>query len=106
MQTYSGMAPYILGFHLTIDGWRDNRLETGWRTKTPLKNQTTSTTFGGDNEEMGYMEAALGQPRATLGFGLHGPDPPTFVKAVARLLPDLKALQLLTSGDKPPLKRA
>jgi hypothetical protein len=26
MQTYSGMAPYIVGFHLTIDGWRANRL--------------------------------------------------------------------------------
>jgi hypothetical protein len=24
-QTYSGMMPYIIGFHLTVDGWRDNR---------------------------------------------------------------------------------
>jgi hypothetical protein len=23
-QTYSGMTPYIIGFHLTIDGWRCN----------------------------------------------------------------------------------
>lgn len=23
-QTYSGMTPYIIGFHLMIDGWRDD----------------------------------------------------------------------------------
>ena len=23
-QTYSGMTPYIIGYHLTIEGWREN----------------------------------------------------------------------------------
>jgi hypothetical protein len=30
-QTYPPMTPFLKGFHLTIDGWRDGRGEYGWR---------------------------------------------------------------------------
>jgi hypothetical protein len=32
-QTYSGMTPYLIGFHLTIDGWRENQMSTGCKEK-------------------------------------------------------------------------
>jgi hypothetical protein len=35
--TYSGMNPYLIGFHLTIDVWRNNRDEDGWKQKPPKK---------------------------------------------------------------------
>jgi hypothetical protein len=40
-QTYSGMTPYIIGFHLTIDGWLENRLTSGWRMKEAGNDKTT-----------------------------------------------------------------
>jgi hypothetical protein len=30
-RTYKPMAPFLLGFHLTIDSWRPGRDEEGWR---------------------------------------------------------------------------
>jgi hypothetical protein len=108
-QTYSGMTPYIIGFHLTIDGWRDNRLDTGWRKKEPLKGPTLEGARGdgGVGEEMLAMEQALGHTREEMGLGSSLPEePPTFVKAAPRLLSDLLAFRALMSGEKPPLKRA
>jgi hypothetical protein len=32
-RTYTGMNPYLIGFHLTIDGWRKDRDAEGWRQK-------------------------------------------------------------------------
>ena len=33
VQTYPWMNPYIKGLHLTIDGWRPERVAGGWRDK-------------------------------------------------------------------------
>jgi hypothetical protein len=30
-RTFPATVPYLKGFHLTIDGWRKNRNEDGWR---------------------------------------------------------------------------
>jgi hypothetical protein len=30
-QTFPAFVPYMKGFHLTIDGWRRNRSDEGWR---------------------------------------------------------------------------
>jgi hypothetical protein len=30
-RTFPAMVPYLKGFHLTIDGWRKNRNEDGWK---------------------------------------------------------------------------
>jgi hypothetical protein len=108
-QTYSGMTPYIIGFHLTIDGWRENRLESGWRKKDPLKDQTSDVAWGdgGKGEEMLAMEQALGRSREDMGLGsTQAEEAPQFVKAAPRFLPDLMALRALMSCEKPPLKRA
>jgi hypothetical protein len=31
IQTYSGFASYLIGFHMTIDGFRRGRDKNGWR---------------------------------------------------------------------------
>jgi hypothetical protein len=102
-QTYSGMTPYIIGFHLTIDGWRENRTKDGWQRKD---NRKAIIGDRGASDEMLAMEAALEQTREGLGLGSSGAqDPPKIVKAVPRFIFDLKALRALMAGDKPPLKR-
>jgi hypothetical protein len=106
-QTYSGMTPYLIGFHLTLDGWRENRTDSGWRKKEkpqekPPKNQGDS----GASEEMLKMEISLGLSRESLGLTPSWVEPPKFVKAAPRFLSDLKALRALLAVDKPPLKRA
>jgi hypothetical protein len=30
-RTYPGMIPYLIGIHMTIDGWWNTRDATGWR---------------------------------------------------------------------------
>jgi hypothetical protein len=103
------MTPHIIGFHLTVDGWRDNRLESGWRKKDPLKGQTSNAAIGdgGAGEEILAVEQALGHAREDMGLGASfAEEAPKFVKAVPRFLPDLMALRALMSSEKPPLKRA
>ena len=33
VRTYPALKPYLTGFHLTIDGWRNGRDKDGWRMK-------------------------------------------------------------------------
>jgi hypothetical protein len=33
-RTYPAITPYVKGYHLTIDGWRDNQDSEGWRVPT------------------------------------------------------------------------
>jgi hypothetical protein len=102
--TYSGMTPYIIGFHLTIDGWHANILVSGWRNKEGEARDQCGD--GGVCNEILQIEMALGQTRDDLGLNVSHSDPPKFVKAVPCLFLDLKALCALTSGKMPPLKRA
>jgi hypothetical protein len=106
-QTYSGMTPYIIGFHLTINGWLDNRLVSGWRMKEKFKGRPKETigTNSGAGEELLQIETALRQTRGDLGLSSGEADPLKLVSAVPRFLPDLKALRSLLSGKRPPLKR-
>jgi hypothetical protein len=107
-QTYSGMTPYIIGFHLTIDGWRENRMASGWR-KKESQHPTHPQSNCGDGDvstELVRMSAALGESMETLGSSLGGEDPPKFVKAAPRFMSDLKALRPLMMDPTPPLKRA
>jgi hypothetical protein len=103
------MTSYIIGFHLTIDGWHDTILASGWRKKEMKKGKLRSTTQAGDggmSDEILQIETALSRTRDALGLDTSYSDPPKFVKAVPCLLLDLKALGALTSGNTPPLKRA
>jgi hypothetical protein len=84
-QTYRFMTPYLIGFHMTIDSWRLNRNSEGWRF---LPQHVRRAEESGDWEEH-----------------VSGPEGPAEVKAVPRLRQDLEALQALTQGAQPPLRR-
>lgn len=78
-RTYTAMNPYLKGLHLTIDSWRENRDEDGWRVTSEADTRLDS-----------------------------GPAPeaaPPRVKAVPRLAGDLRALEELTAFEHPPKVR-
>ncbi len=70
------IAPYLKGIHLTLDGWRANRDDEGWR-------------------------MAL-DPGAELDVS--HPNAPVEVQAVSRLTTDLEALATLFNSSHPPLR--
>jgi hypothetical protein len=75
-RTYTSMVPYLKGLHLTIDSWRPNRDEDGWKLTSDLEPRIDGITEG-----------------------MTGPQ---LVEAVPRLKNDLQALLELTEGDEPP----
>ena len=82
-QTYKNMTPYLNGLHMTIDSWRPNRDEEGWRKA---------------KETLVVHEAEWSMPFDKV-------DGPTLVKGVPRLSNDVRALQSLTKHDRPILRR-
>lgn len=78
-RTYTTMLPYLKGLHLTIDSWRPNRDEEGWRLGKEGSDEV-DPTVNPDNA-------------------------PARVKAVPRLANDLRALEELTAAKEPPRVR-
>ena len=85
-QTYRCMASYLIGFHMTIDGWRRGRDGEGWRI-----GGSQAAYFG--NQDEGYLTDV--EPERA----------PKTVAAVPRLKHDVEALQSLCSDEEPTLKR-
>ena len=78
------MVPYLKGFHLTIDGWRSNRNEFGWKmSQIHLK-------LKDDGKDSSNLQEDAS-------------DYPSEVKPVPRFIYDLHALHLLTETTKPPV---
>jgi hypothetical protein len=94
-RTYGAMVPYLKGLHLTLDSWRPDRDEDGWRyapndprwleVEPPAKSQGVEDPIG----EKGT------KPRDP-------DDPPSGVKAVPRFAPDVEVLSRLTESREPP----
>ena len=84
--TYPLLTSYLMGLHLTIDGWRKKRHSDGWRKlrQDPTYDEDDSET----TDEFIIME-----------------DGPEEVEIKPRLIGDVNALDILISGDKPPLRR-
>jgi hypothetical protein len=76
-RTYPAMVPFLKGIHQTLEMWRPNRDEDGWKIIRPASQKVA-------------ME--------------HG-DPPKFVDAAPRLASDMEALQLLFSSGAPPRRK-
>jgi hypothetical protein len=74
-RTYPAMVPYLKGIHLTLDSWRANRDEDGWR-------------------QMNAVE-----PRLDIEERIKAPK---FVKAAARLKQDVGVLMSFTDVRAPP----
>jgi hypothetical protein len=88
VQTYPTMKPYLIGLHMTIDGWRPNCDEEGWR----LPDSMANTVLIKDDEEGGWN---------SMGTGL---EAPLVVEAVLRFVADVEALGRLCKGKEPPLR--
>ena len=81
--TYPILLSYLMGLHLTIDGWRRGRDLEGWK-----KHKWNEESREG--EDVTWMEA---------------PDKgPETVEVKPRLRTDVAALETLLKGDKPPLR--
>jgi hypothetical protein len=89
-RTYKPMAPFILGFHLTIDSWRPGRDEEGWRLRQAEVEASLESDDESDTEE---------------GHGGEERAPPRLVLAVPRLRDDLNVFIQLTEAEAPPLRR-
>jgi hypothetical protein len=86
-RTYPGMVPYLIGMHMTIDGWRDNRQKSGWRLlRSFLRDRRDAE---GDDDGVPYPDV----------------EPPVVVWAVPRLRADVEALLRLKKGSKPRIKK-
>ena len=99
VRTYGWMNPYLKGLHNTIDGWRENRDEGGWK-MTPkqlqekLSRQLEDAMLG-RRESDDRLEKELDLKPATT-------EEPDLVAPVDRLKQDVKALTELTATIEPP----
>ena len=90
--TYKPMTPYLIGFHLTIDGWRRNRDKEGYRL-TPAAAREASERDATRRED---ADEVL-EPEVE--------EAPVLVAAAPRFRADIEALLALTSTPSPPLRR-
>jgi len=79
--TYTIFAPYLKGVHLTLESWREDRDNEGWK--------MTSVPDSVLMEKLGVGELDVDM------------NPPPRVKAVPRLKTDIRALKAFTGPAKP-----
>jgi hypothetical protein len=91
-KTYTWLRPYLIGVHMTIDGWRPNQDGEGWRTQSKLiLFQEDDPDPDEDSDEWMKLNVDL--------------ECPEFVKAVPRLASNVEAMVELCSAPLPPKKR-
>mmetsp|Transcript_23392 Transcript_23392/g.35469 ORF Transcript_23392/g.35469 Transcript_23392/m.35469 type:complete len:282 (+) Transcript_23392:2867-3712(+) len=124
-RTFPATVPYVIGLHLTIDGWRHNRDGDGWRrprTKTGVKEEKDFGSPGNDvrdgmgvaTEDCDLVSYWSSSGRDTFlegdvdeeaGEMLAGPvEAPPLVRAVPRLIKDMESLLALFRADSPPVR--
>lgn len=120
-RTYRWMNPYLKGLHLTIDGWRPDRDEDGYRIRPSIGIRKESSDFEdyGDVATFRVDEAAIRRAEKDMEDGkevdwnafkvkdpvVGGDEPPATVKAVPRLEGDIKTLQEFLAGDQPAIQK-
>jgi hypothetical protein len=87
MSTYPGMVPYLIGIHITIDGWRRSRDARGWRLSSRILR---------DRREQETSKGVTPLPDEEV---------PVEVMVVPRLRNDLVALLRLMKGSKPRIRK-
>jgi hypothetical protein len=89
-RTYKPLTSFIIGLHMSIDGWRPGKDDKGWSLRQAEVEASRDSDEEGDDEGL--------NPSGTI-------IPPVKVKAVPRLLPDLKVMMELTAAEDPLLRR-
>ena len=100
-RTYPAMVPYMKGFHNTIDSWRANRDDDGWKLR-PKKKRRLNRPRGKKldcHEDMHDVEFQVVEIEAA-----QDECAPETVSPVGRFVDDLKALIELFSATDPPLR--
>jgi len=85
-RTYRSMKPHLKGIHLTIDSWRGDRDEDGWKNRVAVE-IGEKFGYGGMFEDSKYTEA------------------PKLVTPVPRYSRDLEALWFLCQAERPPERK-
>jgi hypothetical protein len=83
-QAYPALVPYLKGIHLTIDGWRPDRNDQGWKRRR--------------------QEIEVLRKNGVLDDYDHRASP-DYVKPVPRCRGDLQALEKLTEAPAPPKRK-
>jgi hypothetical protein len=60
-RTYRPMIPFLLGIHHTLDSWRPNRREDGWR-----QNRLINSMEGYEDKAAPDLDQAAVQPQSTV----------------------------------------
>ena len=95
-RTYRWMTPYLKGLHLTLDAWRVDRDEEGWRIgKAERSRHLENKWLLHDPEEVDTDVESIEED----------PSAPEFVAPVPRLIDDVTALKKLTQGEEPALQK-
>ena len=97
VRTYPPLKPYMTGFHLTIDGWRTDRDEEGWRKRKKKTSKAERNEPTGETREWHYGDSQL--PYSV------DPKAPAYVEAKPRLHDDIAALQFLMQENLPRQRR-
>ena len=126
-KTYPAMVPYLKGFHLTIEMWRDNRDEDGWKKKESHSSRSADLHTIKEDEEccevidtpeeddvwdveekdvcdvddaaVQYKLSETGTPKS-----FQRTPPNGHTRPAPRFLADLEALTALSNFPSPPLR--
>lgn len=93
-RTYISMKPYLKGFHQTIDSWRGNQGEDGWKL-------TRKEMQAREEQDMHLGRRAFENDLEEFEKRNIGDTPPIRVKAAPRMKQDLEALKVLCSSEEP-----
>jgi hypothetical protein len=107
-QAYPGMKPYLKGFNLSLETWREGRDEDGWklqpRKPRDINQEEEKDNHKGKPEGMESVKIKL-VAQTAMGEENRGSGPPSGItKAVPRFKEDLEAILELASGGKPALR--
>lgn len=112
-RTYSSFAPFLKGIHLTLESWRKDRDEDGWKSKNAAAEDTSedeedkldyAVDFDEDLADLYLSDSDdEGDELTTLPVKADmSPDQIESVKPVPRLLSDVSALHSLLQENIPP----
>ena len=101
-RTFEWMKCYLKGLHLTIDSWRPDRDEEGYKIRREMEVELAAKRMG-EAFERGFVESLESPQVDGLLEGSRESDPPQTVKAVLRFQSDVDSLLKLTEQEEPPV---
>ena len=116
-RTYTSFVPFLKGFHLTCDSWREGRDNEGWKIKRKIEKSESSKfdilceSYSDDGQDFLEQDACNAKdplPPITMEESLslsrtkNTNDPPRYVTAVSRLRDDVSVLSTFLDQEIAP----